>query len=218
MIFQGDTILTYSTNPVDFSKFYQLINPQANRPYFLTKGGDRDRLTAEYEEQLRRGQVKPADTIKLGVMMGGQPTDFLYSSMVVIVCVSTKVVEVLTEVHATGWATYPVEITNRKGELLPPYHGLAITGGDCRRDRSRSTLVTRQAVPNGPPFPVYKGLYFHEEDWDGSDFFRVKSFGGEIVTEKVFRAFKKNKISNVKFIPLPDIEIGVHMDKFDRDV
>ncbi len=113
--------------------------------------------------------------------------------------------------------TYPVEVYGRKGEPLPGYHGFAVTGSECRRDRSRSQILTKQAVPGGRPFQVYKGLYFYEEDWDDSDIFEVSSCGGTVVTEKVYKIFKKAKVTNVRFTPLPEVEIRVFLDTFEKD-
>ncbi len=73
-------------------------------------------------------------------------------------------------------------------------------------------------MPGGEPFDVYKGLYFYEEDWDGSDIFWVSSFGGTIVTEKVKKIFKQAKVTNVKLSPLPEIELQVLLDKYDHDM
>jgi hypothetical protein len=113
---------------------------------------------------------------------------------------------------------YPVEVFGRKGEPLLGYQGFAVTGSECRRDRIRSQIFTRQAVAGGKPFQIYKGLYFYEEDWDGRDIFWVKSYGGIVVTEKVAKSLKRAKVKNVKLIPLPEVERDVLLDKYDHDI
>lgn len=203
---------------VDFAKFYQFDDPMATRPLRLTFPPESDWITRDDAFALMRGQAQPPAPIKLVGFMGGQVMDILWSSMVWIFCVSSRVVELLQANHVTGWSTYPVEVYGRKGEPLPGYYGFAVTGSGCRRDRSRSQIFTKQAVPGGKPFEVYKGLYFYEEDWDGSDFFIVRSFGGIVVTEKVQRLFKKAKIANVRFIPLPEVELDVDLDQYDHDI
>jgi hypothetical protein len=205
------------TKTIDFSRYYQLKNPQANRPYFLTTKGYSDWLTLDYVYQLVEGRVKPEASIRIGSMMGGQATDFLWSSWIFIVCISKSLTDMLQEAQITGWTTYPVEIYGRNRELLPTYHGLAITGGACRRDRSRSTIETRQVTPEGEPFQVYKGLFFQEEDWDGSDFFTIKGCG-IVVTEKVYQAFRKHKVTNAKLLPLTEVELDTSLDKYDHDL
>ena len=117
-------------------------------------------------------------------------------------------VELLRENQITGWSTYPVEGHGRKGEFLPGYHGFAVTGRRCRRHSAPSLRLTKPPiVPGAKPREVLKGLYFHPEDWDGSDFFLIDN--SIIVTERVYRLFQKAKIRNVRFIPLPEVELSV---------
>lgn len=202
---------------IDFSRFYELHDPLSNRPLRITVRGYSDWVTSEYAWMLFRGQVSPEQPIKLVGYMGGQVTDFLWSDLVNMVCVSDRVIETLGTNEVTGWTTYPVEVYGRKGEPLPGYHGFAVTGGECRRDRSRSQIITKQAVPGGKPFEVYKGLYFYEEDWDGSDIFIIRRYGGIVVTEKVYKILKPAKVTNVKLTPLPEVERDVYLDKYDHD-
>jgi hypothetical protein len=205
-----------SSTTLDFSMFYQLSDPLANRPLRITVRGYSDWVSSEYAWKLFRGEATQEQPIKLGGYMGRQVTEFLWSDLVHIFCVSSSIMESFRSKEITGWSTYSVEVYGRKGELIPGYHGFSVTGGECRRDRSRSQIFNRQAVPGGKPGGVYKGFYFYEEDWDGSDIFRVSSFGGTVVTEKVFKILDKVKSKNVMLIPLPEVEIDVLLDKYDK--
>lgn len=195
--------------------FHELHDPLASRPLRLSDKGYSDWLTKKQAIELFRGRLKLDTPLRLGAYRGGQATDFLWSGLIPLVCISARVVELFRVNNITGWTTYPVEVFGRKGEPLPGYHGFAVTGSECRRDRSRSQILTKQAVPGGEPFQVYKGLYFDESDWDGSDIFIVFNF--IIVTEKVRRILKREKIKNVKLTPLQDVELDVYFDKFERD-
>jgi len=197
--------------------FYELYDPLATRPLRLSILEHNNWVTSHYVWELFRGRVSLEQPLRLGIHSGSQLFHFLWSAFPPIVCVSTFVVELFRSNGVTGWMTYPVEVYGKTGELLPGYHGFAVTGGECRRDRSRSQIITKQAIPGGKPFGVYIGLYFHEEDWDGSDIFRVSSSGGTIVTEKVKQILKKSKVSNVRLTPLPEVEIQVLLDQFDHD-
>jgi hypothetical protein len=202
---------------LNFNNFYELADPLASKPLRLSPEGYSEWLTKENAIELFRARLNLETSLRLGAYMGGQATDFLWAGLIPLVCISTRVYELLRINNISGWATYPVEVFGRKGEPLPGYCGLAVTGNECRRDRTRSQVITKQAVPGGKPFEVYKGLYFFEEDWDGSEIFIVRSFGGTIVTEKVKKIFKQAKVTNVKLTPLPEIERQVLLDKFDRD-
>ncbi len=202
---------------LDYSKLFELADPLANRPLRLGIVSDAVWLAIRDDVwSLYRGQLRLSEPLRLRAYMGGQATDFLWSGYPPLVCVSSRVVDLLREHGITGWDTYPVEVYGRKGEPLPGYHGFAVTGPECRRDRSRSQILTRQAVPGGKPFQVYKGLYFDESHWDGSDIFLVRPFGGIVVTEKVYRLFKRAKVSNVRFTPLTEVEIDVSLDEFEK--
>ncbi|MDD5760082.1 MAG: hypothetical protein PHI06_13485 [Desulfobulbaceae bacterium] len=203
---------------LDYNKMYRLNDPIASKPLRLSYEGYSDWLTKEQAIELFRGRLALNAPLKLGAYMGGKATDFLWSGLVPLVCISNRVFELLRMNNITGWTTYPVEVYGRRGEPLPGYHGFAVTGSECRRDRSRSQVITKQAVPGGKPFEMYKGLYFKEEDWDGSDIFRVSSYGGTIVTEKVYKILKRAKVTNVKLTSLPEVELQVLLDKYDHDL
>jgi hypothetical protein len=201
---------------INFNQFYELDDPLANRPLRITVRGYSDWVTSDFTWTLFRGQDLPMQPIKLGGYMGGQVTDFLWSDLIYMVCISARTVEILEEHKVTGWATYPVEVYGKNGEAILGYYGFSVTGGECRRDRSRSQIITKQAVVGGKPYEVYKGLYFYEEDWDGSDIFIVQKFGGIVITENVFKIFKKARITNVKLTPLQEVERDVYFDKYDK--
>lgn len=203
---------------IDYSRFFDLADPLASRPLRLMGGKAEhysDNVTSEQAWLLFRGYLKPAKPLKLGAYRGGQATDFLWASLVHIICVSSRVVELLTEHQITGWDTYPVEVYGRKGEPLPGYYGFAVTGPECRRDRSRSQIVDKPApTPEGRGYRVYKGLYFDETQWDGSDLFLVRPC--TVVTERLYRLLKKARISNVRLTPLIEVEIEVKLDEYEK--
>lgn len=207
-----------STSPIlDFSRFYELYDPIASRPLRLSPERYSNWLTKAQAIELFRGRLKLTTPLGLCAYRGGQATDFLWSGLIPLVCISQRIITLFRENNIRGWMTYPVEVYGRKNEPLLGYYGFAVTGSDCRRDRSRSEIQIRQAVPDGEPFEVYKGLYFYEEDWDGSDIFWVKSYGGIVVTEKVYKSLKRVKVTNVKLTPLPEMERDVLLDKYDHD-
>src|SRR5512144_1933441 len=92
---------------LDFSRLYELTDPLTNRPLRLTVRGYSDWVTSDFAWTLFRGQVSPQRSVKLGGYMGGQVTDFLWSDLVFMVCISGRVVEILDEYRVTGWTTYP---------------------------------------------------------------------------------------------------------------
>lgn len=210
-----DSIST--SNKLDFNTFYELSDPLANRPLRLRLAPESQHITVEQESLLTKGRMTVDKPLKFETFMGGQATDFLWSGHVTLVCISPRVVELLRTCGCTGWSTYPVEVYDRKGELLPGYLGFSITGPECKRDKSRSQIIGKP-IPGLPErsMKVYKGLYFNEECWDGSDFFWIRYLNAKIITEKVYRLFKKNKVRNIRMIPLPEAERDVLLDRYEK--
>jgi hypothetical protein len=206
-----------SSNPIDYSLFYQFSDPLATQPLRLSIQGYSDWITSQQSFDLFTGDLIPSKPIKLGGYQGKRITDILWSSMTPIVCVSSHIVELLVTHNISGWSTYPVELFDLNGSRLPEYHGFVITGPECRRDKTRSEVITKPApTPTGKPFQVYKGVFFEEEDWDGSDFFFVRK-GIRVASHNVKRIFAQAKIINIRMVPLTEVERRVSLDRFEKD-
>ena len=178
---------------IDYRTLFELYDPLANRPLRLRQK-EYDWISAEQAGALFAGRLSKLEhPLRLYAYMGGQATDFLWSATALI-CISRRVVTLWKEHGFTGWGVYPVAVYDRKGESLSDYFGFAVTGPRIKRDRSRSEIVIKPPpVPGGKSHQVYKGLYFNEKEWDGSDFFLVG--GAIVVTQSVRDACKRAKIS-----------------------
>lgn len=195
-----------SISVANYKAFSWMSDPLANRPLRLDTDGT---VSGEMAWQLSLGDMIPEQPLRLAAVMGGQPAPILWTRFPPLVCVHQRVVDVLTQRNFTGWSVYPVEVYGRKVEPIPDYYGFAITGRGGEVDISRSQLVTKPApAERGRPYQVYLGVYFHPEQWDGSDLFFVN--GHRVVREAVVKAFKRAKIFNVQFMSLPDVEIDAY--------
>ena len=188
---------------------FELSNPMAVEPFRL-----RSRLPGDAKadgvnvELLSRGKSQLGKPIQFDAAQGLEAADFLWTQLVTPVCVSQRVVQILNENQVTGWSTYPVEVFDQVGKLHASYHGLAVTGAVCEADYSRSVVVTKPPpAPRGRSYYVYKGLYFDEDQWDGSDMFWVGRV--RVVVEKVKKVFEQNEVDNVRFTSLSEREIRV---------
>ena len=196
-----------SISDIDYHRFYRLSDPLANRPLRLDADGAVD---GELVWPLSRGEIVPNRPIRFIASMGRQPAPLLWTRLPPLVCVHQCIVDVLSQHGFMGWDVYPVEVRDRKGELVPDYYGFAITGHGGEVDISRSQLVTKPApTERGRSYQAYLGIYFHPERWDGSDLFFVNGF--RIVQERVVKAFKHAKISNIRFVSLPDVELDAYL-------
>ena len=200
----------------DFSHFFELADPFANQPLRLRLHEDSKSLTNEQAYRLARGQ--PLDiggSVRLRGYKGGPPRDFLWTAFPPLVCISQQLVDILTEHGFSGWSTYPVEVSDRKGKDLQGYYGFAVTGPSLDQDRERSSVVLKPPVVAGAkPREVYQGLYFDRAQWDGSDFFWVR--GGDVITKPVRDVLKRARVTNVRLLPLEEVEINTYLDTFIR--
>jgi len=172
---------------------------------------DDEWLTNEKMMSLVRGDLKLKKPVKLRHAMGGrQPSDLMRTTLLDIIVISARVVQVLETNSLTGWMTYPVEVHDKTGKILPGYYGLSITGRAGVPDRARGRVINKPPiVSGGTRRKVLQGLYFKNDKWGGSDFCFVGYGGVEIVTHRVVDVFKRAKIRNVELTPLPEYEVSI---------
>lgn len=138
-------------------------------------------------------------------MGSAKPMPVMWTTYATPVIVSDSVVQLLRSHGFTGWSLYDVSVRDKQGQLVPGHHGLAITGR-CGNIDWASGIEVPRIRPAGI-FPVWKGLFFDPESWDGSDFFMpAERVGHKLVVEEVKKAFDRAKIRNVEFTRLDQFE------------
>lgn len=134
---------------------------------------------------------------------GSTPYDLMGTTFPPLLLISDRVVSVLR--GFSGWTTYPVEVHGKKGERIPGYHGLAVTGRCGPIDYTQSTpRVCEPPAPQGRRSRQWFGLCFDPRTWDGSDVFVPEGTSIKVVVEAVKQALEKAKITNADFIPLTE--------------
>jgi len=123
--------------------------------------------------------------------------------------ISYRMKIILEQNELTGWKTFTVKVLDKRGHEIENYHGLSILGRCGPVDYSKSEIIEKRIVPQGPLGKYYKGFPVGLDKWDESDFFLPDKNFGTIVTQKVMELFKKNKITNTIFRNLAEIEISV---------
>lgn len=121
--------------------------------------------------------------------------------------VSDVVIKVLEDNRITGWKTFPITIEDKKGNIINGYNGFSVVGKCGPIDYTKSEIITKRLVPNGPLVDFYKGMHVGLDKWDGSDFF-MPGDTAFIITEKVRDLFVSNKFSNMRFENLADKELS----------
>jgi hypothetical protein len=168
-------------------------------------------LEIDEDFRLTRAEMQPSHPVILNWTMGrAKPVEVIRTTMGTPVIISDSVVQLLRSHGFTGWSLYEVIVRDKQGQSLSGYSGLAFSGRCGAIDDTRSIQVPR-IFPAGI-FPMWKGLLFDPESWDGSDFFMpAGAVGWKFVVEEVKTAFEKAKIRNVEFTPLDQIERGLRL-------
>ena len=131
---------------------------------------------------------------------GNRFRDVLDTGCVSTYLISDRMKDLLSSNDITGWRTYPIELYDKKDHLISGYNGFSITGrggnfdknyelGYFDKDRNHFGATTR-------------GVY-DLNNWDGSDFFIINPLF-IIVTERVMKLLKKNKIDAIEYTKLSD--------------
>lgn len=146
--------------------------------------------------------------IKYRVRYGKDYTDILDTGTAMVYLISDTIKETFSVANLTGWTTFPVEILDKADNKIVGYHGLSITGRSGEIDYTKSGVIEKKLVPQGPISKYYKGLFPDMTHWDGSDLFLAKGYYGIIMTAEAASIVRKRKFSNVKIQPLSEIEIN----------
>jgi len=100
---------------------------------------------------------------------------------------------------------FPVRLGAKNGSPVPGYQGLIVTGRCGDIDKSRS-VPFEKPMGKGTASTYYKGLFFEEATWDGSDIFRPAGTGFVFVTQKVKDVLSKMGATNFRFESLAEFE------------
>ena len=185
-----------------FDKLF-LLDESGNRRAFRGKLGVE---TTEESFALTRAEMHPSHPIPVKWAMGSaKPDAVVHTTYATPIIFADSVVQLLRSHEFTGWSLYEVAVHDKQGKRVPGYQGFAVTGRCGDIDWARGIEVSR--IRPAGIFPVWKGLFFDPDSWDGSDFFMpAQTVGYVLVVEEVKKAFERAKIMNVSFTPLDQFE------------
>jgi hypothetical protein len=155
---------------------------------------------------LTRAEIEPESPLRFHHDQGSRLKDYIGTTWAVLHIVSERFVGALE--GFSGWRTYPVEIYGERGELIPNYHGLAVSGrcGPIDEDLS-PVMVVPPPVPEGEAMPHRIGLRFWPETWDGSDLFCPDDGSAwTLFTQEVRDALVAAKVTGVDLDRITEIE------------
>ena len=130
---------------------------------------------------------------------GKRLRDFLDTGWPPVYLVSDRVVSLLKENGITGWHNYPIQLFDKKGNLIEGYSGFSVLGKGCKYSKSWERGFNKETFES---FTASRGLYDISQ-WDGSDIFMVR--GEIVITEKAMKLMKANKVTAVEYEKLSDL-------------
>lgn len=117
--------------------------------------------------------------------------------------ISEKVYMLLVNNKITGWKGIPAMI-HKHDDLK--YYLLTITGRCGPIDKSKTIIVDSTNLIHGQTVKTYQGLYFSEDNWDGSDMFVSEYVNHTFITDRVKVLFEKNKVTNIEITNTKDFQ------------
>lgn len=114
--------------------------------------------------------------------------------------------DLLRRESVTGWADYAAELRGVNNDEVTSLRGLVVTGRCGAIDNTKSVQVRKPATSGPGEHDAWIGLFFDPATWDGSDIFIPKDSPYIVVDARVREIFEQALITNVVFVPLPEIE------------
>lgn len=137
---------------------------------------------------------------------GSKFLDVLDTGFVSLYLISDKMKSIFQETGLTGWSCFPIELRAKKGEDIKGYNGLSIHGRCGPIDISKSEIVYKRLVAEGPLCTFYRGKHIGLDEWDGTDFFLPENNFGIVITRRAADIIKANKLTNIRLNNLAEIE------------
>ena len=138
---------------------------------------------------------------------GRQYKDVLDTPWLSAYVISDRFRQILEDNNVTGWKSYPVELLDKYDKRISGYNGFCIVGrsGPMNPKGALGDMVGR--VPDAELQP-YKNGWFDVDTWDGSDIFLLGNSRWIIITERVYKLLKKEKVASIECVRVSDLTFG----------
>jgi hypothetical protein len=186
---------------IDFSRLY-LIGPAFERSALHVRPVE----DIDDPYAVARGEMDPPLSLRFQHSSGSTPRDLITTEYPPLRLLSARAIGVLRSSRAAGWHSHPVPVLGKERKPIEGYELLVVTGRSGAVDNARSVRISKMPPPGGNAYEVWKGFYFDEQSWDGNDLFCPGDSARIIVTDRIREAFAGEKLTNVTFTPLNEVE------------
>lgn len=132
-------------------------------------------------------------------VVGGDPALHIYHR---------RFFDALHHAGITGFVAVPAILQSHT--TTKEYACLVVTGRAGEEDLRTGKIIDLGPIAPGAPSKIVKrGVFFDEATWDGADMFLLKDKRHVIVTEKVKDIVVELGLSNVRVVPLEEVEVSI---------
>jgi hypothetical protein len=158
--------------------------------------------------ELATGRRRPTATLRFDQTEGSSWPDLVGTTLASVRLVSERVLSAFAASGVTGWEGIPVDVHRADGHAVRGYHLFVVKGRSGPIDNARSVQVDRIRLVKGSQrsSKVWRGLFFDESTWDGSDVFAPGRSAFCFVTQKVKDTLERENATNFSIRALVDIE------------
>ncbi|GLX65659.1 hypothetical protein MU1_00030 [Paenibacillus glycanilyticus] len=194
----------------DYDKLFKCSDIDSTRPFKAGIEADFD-----YSCALLRGDITPSETIEVRHLRGTHtPALAIHTGFSLLL--HDSIIETFIQNQITGWKPFRITLYGKNDEIIPNYSGISILGRCNPLDYHRSGIVHKE-YPGGI-FPRFKGSYFKDDAWDGTDIFMDNPDErgytlNQYVSVRVKDIFTSFKIKNLQLTKLTETEIDVMIIK-----
>jgi|GEM_PF-1628152 len=187
---------------MDFSDFF--VMREASKPD-AARVDERSGAVGERANEVATGTWLPKEPLRFVQYEGKEWCDLVGSTNATLRLSSNRILDAFSAAGVTGWEGAPVVVASKSRKPVSNYKLLVVTGRSGRIDNSLSVQTDwlLRGKPTGKK--VWKGLYFEDGTWDGSDVFAPSGTAHFIVTSKVKALLEREQATNIKLEPLSEV-------------
>jgi len=153
-----------------------------------------------------RGERRCPPGLRFHRVKGTKPMDLVGTTLPPLTLWSRRAFEVLSSAAMTGWEAQPVSVDLSEGRDSSDYSLLIVLGRSGPVDNSLSGRAVLPPPAGGRTMPGWKGLFFDDSSWDGTDIFTPIDSGFVCVTRKVKELFEAKGFTNTRLDSLAAVE------------
>jgi hypothetical protein len=153
-----------------------------------------------------RGECPCPPGLRFQRVKGSRPVDLVGTTLPPLTLLSGRTFEALSTSGMTGWEAHPVPVELSAGGDALDYSLLIVRGRSGPVDNSLSHRAVLPAPVGGRTMSGWKGLFFNDSSWDGTDLFTPRDSGYLCVTQRVKKLFEAKGFTNMRFDSLAAVE------------